>query len=155
MAPVHLVVSSARHDHAKGVKCLAVAWTEAAQKHQYDSPKTRKKLSDLVQQHFHGHKPYEWQLDTAEALLLGLDSIIIAGTGTGKTLPFVIPLLYNKAGRIIIISPLKALQQDQVIHMQKNQILTYTCLNRNTDFRKLVFLPSMSMVRHGTLSSDK
>ena len=118
MVPVHSVVLSARHDHAKGVKCLAVAQMKASEKHQYNSPQTWQKLSDLVQQHFHGHKPYEWQLDTAEALLLGLDSIVIAGTGAGKTLPFVIPLLYNKAGHIIIISLLKALQQDQVIHMQ-------------------------------------
>jgi len=118
MPPVQSVVSSAEHDHAKGVKCLTVAWTEAAQKHQYDSQKTRQKLSDLVQQYFHGHKPYEWQLNTAEALLLGLNSMVIAGTGTGKTLPFVMPLLYDKASHIIIISPLKALQRDQVIQMQ-------------------------------------
>lgn len=126
MPPVQSVVSSAEHDHAKGVKCLAVARTEAAQKRQYNSQKTRQKLSDLVQQHFHGHKPYDWQLDTAEALLLGLDSMVIAGTGAGKTLPFVMPLLYNKASHIIIISPLKALQRDQVIQMQ---IISYSLTN--------------------------
>ena len=126
MAPVQSAVSSARRDHAKGVKCLAVARMEAAQRHQYDSQKTRQKLSDRVQQHFQGHKPYEWQLDTAEALLLGLDSMVIAGTGAGKTLPFVMPLLYNKASRIIIISPLKALQRDQVIQMQ---IISYSLTN--------------------------
>ncbi|KIM51773.1 hypothetical protein SCLCIDRAFT_18307 [Scleroderma citrinum Foug A] len=119
MEPLDSVVSSAERDHAKGVKCLAVARTEAAQKRQYNSQKTWQKLSDLVQQHFHGHKPYDWQLDTAEALLLGLDSMVIAGTGAGKTLPFVMPLLYNKASRIIIISPLKALQRDQKHRFQK------------------------------------
>lgn len=123
MPPVQSVVSSAERDHARGVKRLAVARMEAAQKHQYDSQKTRKKLSDLVQQHFHGCKPYEWQLDTAEALLLGLDSVVIAGTGAGKTLPFVMPLVYNKASRVIIISPLKALQRDQVNVMQMQIII--------------------------------
>src|SRR5438128_1077555 len=112
MPPVQSVVSSAERDHAKGVKRLTVARMEAAQKHQYDSQKTRKKLSDLVQQHFHGRKPYEWQLDTAEALLLGLDSMVIAGTGAGKTLPFVMALLYTKASCIIIISILISLKRD-------------------------------------------
>ena len=34
--------------------------------------------------------PHEWQLDITETLLLGVDdtNIVIAGTGLGKTIPF-------------------------------------------------------------------
>ncbi|KDQ56801.1 hypothetical protein JAAARDRAFT_131803, partial [Jaapia argillacea MUCL 33604] len=63
-----------------------------------------------------GKSPYPWQLDVAEAFILGLDAVVIAGTGAGKTMPFIMPLLLkewqNKT--IGIISPLKALQRDQV-----------------------------------------
>jgi bloom syndrome protein len=59
-------------------------------------------------------EPYPWQLDATEAILLGLDSIVIAGTGSGKTMPFMMPLTLDPKKKIIIISPLKVLQEDQV-----------------------------------------
>jgi len=49
-----------------------------------------------------------------EAILLGLDTVVIAGTGAGKTMPFVMPLLLDKKKKAIVISPLKILQADQV-----------------------------------------
>jgi bloom syndrome protein len=44
---------------------------------------------------------------------LGLDLVVIAGTGAGKTMPFMMPLLLDKK-KVIIVSPLKVLQADQV-----------------------------------------
>ena len=61
-----------------------------------------------------GKTPYDWQLDVTEAILLGLDSMVIAGTGSGKTIPFMLPLLAHPEKMVIIISPLKVLQRDQV-----------------------------------------
>lgn len=61
-----------------------------------------------------GFKPYGWQLDVAEAILLGLDCVVIAGTGSGKTIPFMLPLLLHPNKMALIISLLKVLQQDQV-----------------------------------------
>ncbi|KIK77703.1 hypothetical protein PAXRUDRAFT_165990, partial [Paxillus rubicundulus Ve08.2h10] len=43
-----------------------------------------------------GHKPYPWQLDCAEALVLGIYCIVLAGTGFRKTLPFTIPFLASQ-----------------------------------------------------------
>lgn len=40
-----------------------------------------------------GIEPRNWQLDVAEVLYLELDTVCIAGTGSGKTLPFVMVLL--------------------------------------------------------------
>ena len=60
--------------------------------------------------------PYPEQLDLAECMLLGLDATCIAGTGWGKTLPFVLPLFAPAAkGKVVVIvSPLNSLEIDQV-----------------------------------------
>ena len=57
---------------------------------------------------------YDWQIDVAEALLLGLDCSVIAGAGAGKTTPFILPLLVETKKIVVIISPLNALEEDQV-----------------------------------------
>ncbi|KAF8218453.1 hypothetical protein L208DRAFT_1140040, partial [Tricholoma matsutake] len=57
--------------------------------------------------------PYEWQLNIAEALLLGLDTVVIAGTGSGKTIPFMLLPLCHPEKMVLILSPLKTLQRDQ------------------------------------------
>ena len=73
-------------------------------------------MVDEVVRRCGGKVPYEWQLDVAEALYLGLDSVIIAGTGAGKTLPFVMVLLAHTSAntKIIIVSTLNELERDQV-----------------------------------------
>ena len=61
-----------------------------------------------------GMVAYNWQIDVAEALLLGLDCSVIAGTGAGKTTPFILPLLVETKKVVVVISPLNALEEDQV-----------------------------------------
>lgn len=86
----------------------------AAQKQKkYNSADTRQGLTALFAERF-GSAPYDWQLDVTEALLLGLDSVVITGTGSGKTIPFMLPLLQHPKKMVLIISPLKVLQRDQV-----------------------------------------
>lgn len=65
-------------------------------------------MTEEVQQRTEGKTPYDWQLDIAEAFYLGVDSVIIAGTGAGKTLPFTMALLADSSGKskIMIISTL-------------------------------------------------
>ena len=65
---------------------------------------------------FDGLAPFDWQTDVCEALMLGLDCVVIAGTGAGKTMPFCMPLLADQMKRkmVIAISPLNALEHDQV-----------------------------------------
>jgi ATP-dependent helicase YprA (DUF1998 family) len=84
----------------------------------YD-PQTRSQLKQIFYRRF-GKDPYEWQLDVTEAILLGLDSVLIPGTGAGKTMPFMMPLLLDKHKKVIIISPLKVLQVDQVRALLKS-----------------------------------
>ena len=61
-------------------------------------------------------KPYNWQIDVAEALALGLDATVVAGTGSGKTLPCAMPLLLegNRDKICLVISPLNELEADHV-----------------------------------------
>ncbi|KAI0694256.1 P-loop containing nucleoside triphosphate hydrolase protein, partial [Cerioporus squamosus] len=59
--------------------------------------------------------------DVTEALLLGLDTAVIVGTGAGKTMAFVMPLLIDKTKKkkVIIISPLNELELDQAWRFKK------------------------------------
>lgn len=61
-----------------------------------------------------GAPPHYWQLDVAEAMILGLDSLVIAGTGSGKTIPFILPLMLDTTKKGLVVSPLKVLQEDQI-----------------------------------------
>ena len=83
----------------------------------YDCQQTRSTITRLFKARS-GKTPYDWQLDVAEAILLGLDSTVIAGTGSGKTIPFMLPLLAHPEKITIIISPLKVLQRDQVCNLK-------------------------------------
>ena len=83
---------------------------------EHSSERTREELVAVFQKTFRGLEPYDWQLDVTEAILLGLDCVVIAGTGSGKTIPFAMPLLVDKTKKkmVIVISPLNDLEEDQV-----------------------------------------
>lgn len=57
--------------------------------------------------------PRGFQIDAALALLNGRDCLVDAGTGSGKTLCMVLPMLLDPSGITITISPLKRLQSLQ------------------------------------------
>ena len=88
-------------------------------------PRFKQKVKDEtlkaeVKERF-GYEPHEWQLQAALKLLEGNDGVVIAGTGKGKTVVFALlglaAKLSNTEGHYIIISPLKALEGDQVCPM--------------------------------------
>jgi ATP-dependent helicase YprA (DUF1998 family) len=107
---------------------LQAARDAAASSRQYSSDKTREDLCLAFKKAFNGLKPYDWQLDVTEAILLGLDCAAIAGTGSGKTMPFLMPLLVDKTKKkmVIVISPLNDLEEDQV------SILYFFCERSST-----------------------
>lgn len=77
-----------------------------------------------------GYVPYGWQLVVGEALMLGLDVLLLAGTGSGKTNTFLFPLLKSLRRRekmmIWIFSPLKELQSEQVCLSESSNSVTRT-----------------------------
>jgi superfamily II DNA/RNA helicase len=96
---------------------LEVARQAARDSAGYCSTSSRLEMSDQCQAKF-SYRPHTWQLDVSEAILLKLDAVLIAGTGSGKTTPFVLPLMVKqnegKESILLLISPTKELQKDQV-----------------------------------------
>jgi len=82
----------------------------------YDSQAIRQTLDDEYGKIFPGKTPYSWQKDVTEMLLLSIDSIVIAGTGAGKTTLFFLPLFLkeNNKKTVVIISPLNELEMEPV-----------------------------------------
>ncbi|EIW55821.1 P-loop containing nucleoside triphosphate hydrolase protein [Trametes versicolor FP-101664 SS1] len=104
---------------------LEEARAAAKKKKKYDSHATRQAMIEESKKRA-GLTPYPEQLDLAECMLLGLDSTTIAGTGWGKTLPFVLPLFapQSRGKIIIIVSPLNSLEADQATRFRKMNIST-------------------------------
>ena len=95
-----------------------------------------------------GMVAYEWQLDVGEALKLGLDCSVIAGTGAGKAIPFILPLLAEKKMAVIIISPLNALEGDQVVNNSsvKIFILYSSYFDVNWDISKVFIISGQKSI---------
>ena len=98
------------------VNILTSARESATKARHYDYAATRRSIENKFRAVFDGKPPYSWQTDVTEALLLGLDCIVIAGTGSGKTMPFGMPLLLEEAEdkMIVVVSPLNELEAEQV-----------------------------------------
>lgn len=102
-------------EHTCSYKNLEITIQKASnsETQQYNSLATRTRIQRIFCKHF-GSSAHKWQVDLTEAILLGLDSFVIAGTGAGKTMPFMMPLFLDPKSKCIIISPIKVLQEDQV-----------------------------------------
>ncbi|CUA76196.1 hypothetical protein RSOLAG22IIIB_12112 [Rhizoctonia solani] len=62
-----------------------------------------------------GFYPHPWQIAVAWAVYYGTrDALVVAGTGYGKTLPFVLNLFLNSAMIVWIILPLNYIEMEQV-----------------------------------------
>jgi ATP-dependent helicase YprA (DUF1998 family) len=73
------------------------------------------------------YTPDEWQVHLIRRILQGYDSIFCAGTGYGKSLIFKgLAVLGGLKKLVIVISPLIALERDQVI---KSSFLVINTLN--------------------------
>ena len=114
MAPVQSRIENHENDEECAARILETAREDAKKKSKYDSKTTRDKIYQEFRARFNNHEPYDWQLNVAEALVLGLDCSVIAGTGAGKTMPFVMPLFADPTKQVLILSPLNALEEDQV-----------------------------------------
>ncbi|KAI0038310.1 P-loop containing nucleoside triphosphate hydrolase protein, partial [Auriscalpium vulgare] len=103
---------------------LTAARKEASNTRNYNSTTTRTQITNLFASRFDGKQPYPWQVDVTEAMILGLDCTVIASTGAGKTMPFVMPNFVYPNKMTAIISPLKALEDDQAARFKKMGLRT-------------------------------
>ena len=79
-----------------------------------DNADLRDRIREGYKSRCDGREPYDWQLNVAEAVMRGLDTTVVAGTGAGKSEPFIMPTLAGSTRTTVIISPLKNLEEDQV-----------------------------------------
>ncbi|KAF9218744.1 hypothetical protein BS17DRAFT_668501, partial [Gyrodon lividus] len=75
--------------------------------------------------------PRAFQVEASLAILSGRDTLITAGTGSGKTLCLLIPMLLRPKSMSITILPLKRLQMMQVQECEKYNIRTIA-INEDT-----------------------
>ncbi len=76
---------------------------------------------DVLKQYYDYESFREGQEDVITSVLEGNDTLALFPTGKGKSLCFVIPALCIK-GLTVVISPLIALQQDQVADLERHNI---------------------------------
>jgi len=114
MAPTQSCQDSHQKEVKQSTACLQKAWDDTFKKRGYQSATTHMTLHAEFCHRNPGKVPYPWQVDVREALHLGLDCSVIAGTGAGKTMPFIMPLFLDPKKIVIVISPLNALEEDQV-----------------------------------------
>ena len=88
-------------------------------------------LTQALQEHFgwSGFRP--GQRPVVEAMLSGRDCLAVLPTGAGKSLCYQLPALV-RGGLVLVISPLVALMEDQVQHLQRRGIPA-ACLHRGLD----------------------
>ncbi|KAK7002050.1 P-loop containing nucleoside triphosphate hydrolase protein [Favolaschia claudopus] len=100
-------------------KILEKARDDASKFRGYSAAPTRARIRNEFTARNNGMIAHEWQVNIAEALHLGLDCSLIAGTGAGKTMPFAMPLFVDPEKTVIVISPLNALEADQAGRFRK------------------------------------
>jgi superfamily II DNA helicase RecQ len=77
--------------------------------------------------------PREWQRNVFRQLLAGLDVLVSAGTGSGKSLLFQgMCLLFSQAS-VLVISPLKALMDHQVKLLMAAELIIGRLSERHWD----------------------
>ena len=103
------------------------------------------------------HKPCNFQLDAAMSVMLGKDMILITPTSSGKTLILTMPLLYHENKISIVISPLHALESDQVNRMNgmgiRSLLIDTVALPKSTFNVPIFFLPSPVAAETGSQPS--
>ena len=88
-------------------------------------------LEQALQEHFGWECFRPGQRPVVEAMLEGRDCLAVLPTGAGKSLCYQLPALV-RGGLVLVISPLVALMEDQVQHLQRRGIPA-ACLHRGLD----------------------
>lgn len=87
-----------------------------------------------------------WQEAPFEAILSGHDVFITAPTGGGKSLLYQLPALMGD-GLTLVISPLKALQVDQITKLQAKGFPAVCCNSDQTKTAREQILNALSRIR--------
>ncbi|KAI9434782.1 P-loop containing nucleoside triphosphate hydrolase protein [Lactarius indigo] len=89
-------------------------------------------MRDAVKDRF-GFFPCTWQLEAALTQLKQMDLVTLAPTGSGKTLTFWMPLLFNRNGITIVITPLIVLGDKYVAELSAVSIPAINLASESDD----------------------
>ena len=64
-----------------------------------------------------GFKLKQWQIQAMDMIRSGKDIVVVAGTGSGKSIVFQGMCLFREGAVVLVISPLLSLMEDQVFEM--------------------------------------
>ncbi|KAJ7274777.1 P-loop containing nucleoside triphosphate hydrolase protein [Mycena rebaudengoi] len=133
--PVQSRLDAHIRDALRSEKLLEKARKDAAVTREagYCSAAIRAKIRNEFAACNPGKVAHKWQIDIGEALELGLDCSLLAGTGAGKTMPFLFPLFTNPDKIVIIISPLNALEEDQARNAKRFEAMGISAAAINGD----------------------
>lgn len=79
-----------------------------------------------------GYPPYGWQLNAVEGLQYGLDTMVLAGTGSGKTWLFAILAIAGSKKSVIVLSPLNELERQHALKFSEVAGLSAIAINSTT-----------------------
>lgn len=102
-----------------------------------------KSLLRVLRQYWGYEKFRHPQEAICEHALKGCDILVVAPTGLGKSICFQVPALAVAYGITLVVSPLKALMNDQVQGLKDKGIMVAS-LNENTTSAEHVFVSAMS-----------
>jgi superfamily II DNA helicase RecQ len=82
-----------------------------------------------------GIRPCLWQIKVVRMILEQWDVIEIAATGSGKSLPYWMALLFIENGIVVLVTPLKLLGKQFVEVLEKNDLsaISMTASNSNNE----------------------
>ena len=85
------------------------------------APVTWRQVAEVARRRFGFTSFRAGQRELIEAVLAGQNALGILPTGAGKSLCFQLPALFLK-GTVVVVSPLIALMQDQIAHLEEAMI---------------------------------
>ncbi|KAG8727990.1 hypothetical protein FRC10_005424, partial [Ceratobasidium sp. 414] len=83
-----------------------------------------------------GYDPRPWQLQNAMDRIAGKDALILAATGSGKTLPSVMPAFVIEQSITWILAPLNVIEEQQVEVFNKWKVPAI-CINQRSKIQKV------------------
>jgi superfamily II DNA helicase RecQ len=97
-----------------------------------------------------GNSPYDWQLVNVMDRLADKDTMVIAGTGSGKSLTFAVPHFVLEDAITWLLGPLNYIMEQQVKIFNKWGIPS-VCVNSNTRWAEAKRVSTPQPIRTYTL----